>query len=190
MFKEKGFIISIIVVVAVLIIGFIVFGGKKNNVPNSDTLPPVDNSQTGANNPANQNPAQNPNQQTSTRTKAPDVVVPDANATNLPKNVAKPETVIPSGSAAIRIFEIKADANKFTPDTLIVNNRDTLKIKLTAVDKDYDFTQPDYGLLNYLAKQGQTRTIEFGTSAPGKFTFYCASCGGPDKGPVGYLVIK
>lgn len=189
MFKEKGFIISIIVVVVVLIIGFIIFGGKKNSVLNSGTLPPVNNAQPGATAPVNQNPAQNPDQN-STRTKTPDVAVPDANATNLPKNVAKPETVIPSGSASIRIFEIKAEGNKFTPDTLIVNNRDTVKIKLTAVDKAYDFTQPDYGLLNYLAKQGQTRTIEFGTSASGKFTFYCASCGGPDKGPVGYIIIK
>lgn len=189
MLKEKGFLISAVVVVAVLVIGFVIFGGKKNNVPNSDTLPSAGNSQTDANNLVNQNPAQNPNQ-SPTMAKAPDVEVPNASATNLPKNVAKPETVIPSGSAAIRIFEIKAAGNKFTPDTLIVNNRDTVKIKLTAVDKDYDFTQPDYGLLNYLAKQGQTRTIEFGTSASGKFTFYCETCGGPDKGPVGYLIVK
>ena len=184
MFKEKGFIISIIVVVVVLIIGFAVFGGKKNSAPNSDTLPSVNNSQTGATAPVSENSNQSP-----TITKAPDVAVPDVNSTNLPKNIAKPETVIPTGSASIRIFEIKAEGGKFTPDTLIVNNRDTVKIKLTSVDKDYDFTLPFYGL-KYVIEKSKTADITFSVSNQGKIPFYCTSCGGPDKGPVGYLIIK
>ncbi len=184
MFKEKGFIISILVVVVVLIIGFIIFSSQKDNPQNPNSLTPAgDNTQTNSETPINPNPPP-------TVTQAPNVAVPNTDSTKLPPNVARPESVIPSGTAAFRTFVVRAEAGKFTPDTLIVNNRDVVRVKLSSIDKDYDFTLPDYGLVNYFVKKGQSLTIEFGASGSGKYTFYCITCGGPEKGPVGYLIVK
>lgn len=128
----------------------------------------------------------------STRGSAPtNVAVPEKGANNVPENVATPTVVGPAGvntTASYRSFDISAAGGKFTPDTVIVRVKDTVHINLTAVDRDYDFTQPDYGFKVPVPK-GQSKPIEFGATAPGKFTFYCSVCGGPDRGPVGYLVV-
>ncbi len=118
------------------------------------------------------------------------IAVPDT-ASSVPSNIAKPQMIAPAltgSSASFRDFSITASGNKFTPDTVIVNKGDRVRLNIKAIDKNYDFTQPDYGLNSPLPK-GQTTMIEFQASAADKYTFFCKSCGGPDKGPVGYIVI-
>ena len=88
----------------------------------------------------------------------------------------------------LNCFSVSVSGNKFSPDTIIVKVGDRARINFTAVDKDYDFTQPDYGFSVPLPKS-QKKIVEFQASAEGKFTFYCKSCGGLSKGPVGYLVV-
>lgn len=94
----------------------------------------------------------------------------------------------PNVEAQLRGFAVKAEGNRFTPSTIAVRQGDTTRIVFTAVDKDYDFTQPDLGLSAKLL-QGKDQIIEVSPQQTGKFTFYCASCGGPDAGPVGYLIV-
>ena len=94
----------------------------------------------------------------------------------------------PTGSAKLRIFSLSIDSNKFSQNIIAVNLGDTVHINITAVDGSYDFYQPDYGLKAILVR-GQTKPAEFQATAAGRFTFYCQSCGGPDKGPVGYLEV-
>lgn len=120
--------------------------------------------------------------------------VPEASSTDLPKNVAKPELVAPAGpstDASQRNFPpIIAEGNKFVPDTIIVREKDIIRIKITAIDKNYDFTQPEFGFdgnAKIIIPKGETKTIEFQTGGVGKFKFYCSTCGGPEKGPVGYI---
>jgi len=120
------------------------------------------------------------------------VVVPEKNSANVPENVAKPQIVNPSSptsQANFRSFDLGVDGDKFVPDTVIVRAGDTIRLNITAVDKNYDFTQPDFGFSAPLLK-GQEKVIAFGATAAGKFTFFCKSCGGPDKGPVGYIIIS
>ena len=109
----------------------------------------------------------------------------------MPANVAAPSIVAAANASgsAFRSFEIKVEGGHFTPDTVIVRQGDTVHIDVTGVDRAYDFTQPDYGFKTLLLK-GQSKQIEFNASASGKFKFYCAACGGPDKGPVGYIIIS
>lgn len=117
--------------------------------------------------------------------------VPDPDSANLPSNVAKPQAVAPAGpggDAKLRSFAISAKGNQFSPNTVIVKVGDTVHLAVAAMDKDYDFTQPDYGFRIPLPK-GKAIPIEFQATAAGKFTFYCKSCGGPSKGPVGYLIV-
>lgn len=118
------------------------------------------------------------------------VAVPEKGSA-APENVALPTVVgaaAPNVSAAYREFSLTVAGGKFSPDTVIVRKNDTVRITLTASGGDYDFTQPDYGI--YLpVLRGQTKWAEFQATAVGKFTFYCKSCGGPDRGPVGYFIV-
>src|SRR5258708_7132312 len=126
-----------------------------------------------------------------TRTIAPtNVVVPDTNTQNVPPDVVKPSEVAPSNAsgASYRDYNIQITASAFTPNTVISKLGDTINISFTAADGDYTIVQPDYGL-KYTVKNGRSTRAQFTGTATGKFTFYCSSCGGPGKGPVGYFVI-
>ena len=127
-----------------------------------------------------------------TRQAAPtNVVVPSKNTTNVPENVAVPKEVSPgniSGTTSYRSFALSASGGKFSPDTIIVQKGDTVNLSFTSVDGDYDFTQPDFGF-NVAVPRGSMKPIKFEATAPGKFIFYCKTCGGPSSGPVGYLII-
>ena len=128
----------------------------------------------------------------STRTAAlADVTVPDKGASSTSANVAVPVVQgpgDPSGNVSYRSFNIAIQNNAYTPNTVIVNQGDTVNLELTAVDAAYGFTQPDYGF-NAAIPKGKTQTIQFQTLNTGNFTFYCASCGGPSKGPVGHIIV-
>lgn len=128
-----------------------------------------------------------------TRAAAPQNVVVPEKGSNVPANVAVPQTVAvasPNSSGNLRIFNIKVTGDAFIPDTIIVNAGDFPRLLITAVDKNYDFTQPDYGFRSISIARGTTKTIDMGSTVSGQFTFYCASCGGPARGPVGYLIAK
>lgn len=173
---EKGKIISIVVGVLVLgLLIFLVLSAKQPPGTREEPLQP-----NGGAPP-----------QSKTMAPAPkDVRVPELNS-SAPSNVAKPTTVAPAspgGSESIRKFDIKIQEDKFSPDTVIVNKGDIIQLSITALDKNYDFTQPDFGFKKSIPR-GQTQEIGFQASAVGKFTFFCSACGGPDKGPVGYIII-
>jgi len=121
----------------------------------------------------------------------PGTQAPGRGEENLPAGAAVPQAVAPAApgiSANKRIFQVTVQSDAFTPDTVIIKQGDTMQIYFTAVDKNYDFKQPDMGLSRLLPK-GKPTLIEGSPPSPGKYTFYCQSCGGPDKGPVGYIIV-
>jgi plastocyanin len=128
----------------------------------------------------------------STRAPVPaNITVPNQGATGTPASVAVPTAQVagdPSGSVSYRSFNISIQNNAFSPNTVVVNQGDTVNLEVTAVDAAYTFTQPDYGFNSPIAK-GKTQRIQFQALENGQFTFYCGSCGGPSKGPVGHLII-
>jgi len=180
--KKKIVFVVIAVVIAIIVITVLLMARGGTGTP----APQGSAAQT---NPANDFPG-TPSQTRATVSGA--VTIPDANSTSVPSNVAKPTTVVAAGinqpDASARTFEVSVNANKFSPDTIIVKVGDRVRINFTAVDKDYGFTQPDYGFSVPLPK-GQKKFVEFGATAEGKFTFYCKSCGGPSRGPVGYIIV-
>ncbi|TSC82059.1 MAG: Uncharacterized protein G01um101420_589 [Parcubacteria group bacterium Gr01-1014_20] len=122
----------------------------------------------------------------------PNVVVPEKDSQNLPENIAKPEVFYEQErrpGTGLRVFSITIEEDTFKPDTVIVNEFDRVKINLTSVDKDYDFTQPDSGRPMKILK-GTTEFVEFQAQGGKKLTFYCTLCGGPEKGPIGNIIIK
>jgi plastocyanin len=103
----------------------------------------------------------------------------------VPEGVASAST---SGSNKFRIFSIKAEGDKYSPNTIIVNVGDIIHINFSAVDKTYDLTIPDYGM-KQTAEKGETKILEFQAGNTGKFAYYCEVCGGLDSGVKGYIII-
>jgi heme/copper-type cytochrome/quinol oxidase subunit 2 len=128
----------------------------------------------------------------STRLAVPaNAVVPNEGASSTPANVAVPVVQgvgDPAGNVAYRSFNINIQNGAYIPSTVIVNQGDTVNLELTAVDAAYGFDQPDLGF-NTAIPKGKTQTIQFQALNTGNFTFYCASCGGPSKGPVGHIIV-
>ena len=117
--------------------------------------------------------------------------VPNKGASSTPANVAVPVVQSagnPSGNVSYRSFNISIDGGAYSPSTVIVKQGDTVNLELTAADANYAFTQPNLGFDIPIAK-GKTQRIQFAALQVGDFIFYCASCGGPSKGPVGHLIV-
>ena len=131
-----------------------------------------------------------PTTSTSTRAAVPkNVIVPNLGQKTSDPSLAVPVAVsnaAPGVDSKYRRFELTFDRDKVTPSLIAVNIGDTVHIDLTARDREYDFTQPDYGFALTLPK-GKAKVLEFQALSAGQFVFYCASCGGPKKGPAGYL---
>ena len=174
--KRKIVVVIVVILAVVATILFKVGRGKK-------TVSPV--ASPGAGGGAEEGGS-------ATRAPAPqDVVIPDKSSANVPENVAKPNMQTPANpanSATFRGYALHAENDTFVPDTVIVKQGDTVHLELTAVDKEYDFTQPDYGFSVTVAR-GAKKTFQFDATAAGKFTLFCKSCGGPSQGPVGAIVV-
>jgi len=181
--KRKNILIAIggIILVLLLIIIFWPHGGAS--LPTQNGSPSVSNNQTPA-----------PQKSTTVAPVPANVVIPNEGDKSAPSGVAVPNiqtSAHPSGgSSQYRQFPISANNNTFVPATIAVNVGDIIDLEITAVDKDYDFTQPDYGFSSLSIQKGTTKKVQFQAVSSGKFTFYCSSCGGPSNGPVGYIIIK
>ena len=181
--KKRNLIIAIVVVVVlVVLLVWAILAVHKNASPSGSA---------GAFGPAGVAGLSASSSGSGTLTTAPtNVAVPNAGETST-NGVAVPQTetaAAPGATAKYRSFNITVTSSAFTPSTIAVNVGDTVDLQITASGGNYDFTQPDLNL-HRLLPQGQTKTVEFSTMTSGKYTFYCSSCGGPSKGPVGYIIV-
>lgn len=179
--KVAGIIIIIVVVIAV-VCAAIWYWHSVRSVPSG-----VGTASLGVNSFASSTTPTS-----STRGAVPaNTVVPNKGATSTPVNVAVPVVQGAgdvAGNVSYRSFNIAIQNGAYNPSTVIVNQGDTVNLEITAVDAAYGFTQPDYGF-NATIPKGKTQTIQFQALQTGNFTFYCASCGGPSRGPVGHLIV-
>ena len=175
-----------LLVITIAVAAFAV-GGElftyHDHSPNMNARPPLGTS-AGSSSPAGGSIA--------TRTAVPsDITVANAAATGTSSNLGVPTTVAPgdpSDLSSYRSFTITVSNDAFSPKGIAVYAGDTVRLSLVAEDKPYDFTLPDYGMRVPLP-QGRTTNVQFSPSATGKFLFYCTSCGGPESGPTGYLIV-
>lgn len=130
--------------------------------------------------------------ETETRRVVPEgTEVPDVGAVVKDKEVAVPTVVTsaaPGVSAKLRAFTILADKGKFEPSKIVANKGDTINIVIEAVDGDYDFVLPDFGMMQVMAK-GQKKVVEFQATSEGQFVYYCESCGGINSSAKGTITI-
>ena len=140
---------------------------------------------------SNQGQSNNETNKSQTHLDLPEnISVPEKNQ-QVAQDVAAPVSVIPAspqGNQSLRKFEIKAEGNSFKPSEVIVYTGDVVEIKVTAIDKEYDWIQPDYGF-NVKIPKGTTKSIEFQATTAFKFVFYCESCCGIKSTSVGYVTI-
>jgi len=180
--KRIALIAGVAVVVVIIIVAFFVVSNSGNK----------GGGQSGSPGQAGTSPSSSASSGPVTRLPVPaNVVVPDAGAANVPADVAVPtveSAAAPGSSLKYRSFNIIVENGAFMPSTIAVNLGDEVNLQLGAVGGDYDFTQPDYGF-HVVLPNGKSEHFEFGATAAGKFVFYCSSCGGPAKGPVGYLIV-
>jgi len=107
------------------------------------------------------------------------------------KEIAVPTVAIPAAqdsTASFRSFNISAENDKFIPERIFVNLGDTVNIKFTAVDKDYDMIFEGYNTRQKAVK-GETKVLEFQANMRGDFTFYCQQCGGINSSTKGILTV-
>ena len=140
----------------------------------------------------NQNAASSSESSQATREPAPSgVVVPEQGATGVSENVAVPLLTMPSApraSTQFRKFALRAEGGKFSPDTIIANTGDVIRMNISAIDGDYDFIQPDYGIKASITK-GNTGVVEFSPWIDGKYMFFCEQCGGMPGQGKGYIIV-
>lgn len=102
-------------------------------------------------------------------------------ATSAPAGVAVPTSVDKQGSYVVRVFEIQGNNNKYVPDVIVVNEGDTVDLRVKAVDETYDFFVPDFGAYKKILK-GETGRVQFDADLYGQYEFFCKdSCTGRDK---------
>ena len=170
-------------ILVVIIAALVWFQYAQRSAPNSSAAPAATEVSTSTPTAASS---------TATRTAVPsNVVVPNKGSSSTAANVAVPVTQgagDPAGNVSYRSFNITIQNGAYTPNTVIVNQNDTVNLNVTAVDAAYGFDQLDYGLHVAIPK-GKTQLVQFQASAAGDFTFYCVSCGGPSKGPVGHIIV-
>jgi plastocyanin len=123
-----------------------------------------------------------------------DIVVPEKDAELTEEEaevIAVPKAVVDASADSeikFRSFDIRAEAGKFIPSKIIVNEGDVVHIDFTAIDKDYDIQFPSYGM-KQIAKQGQTKILEFQAIPVGNYVYFCESCGGVDSGTKGNIIV-
>jgi len=179
MSRNRLIIIGVSLAAIIIVVGIVFLRPQPESQPSNL---PTSGAQTGQGGTPSE---------TQTRTPVPADVTAPVVGQQVASSVAPPQVVTPANShtaSQLRSFTITANHNAFTPSTIIVNQGDIVNIVVSAVDKNYDFTQPDYGFKQAIPK-GQSKQIQFGATASGKFSFYCASCGGPSAGPIGYIEI-
>ncbi len=116
-------------------------------------------------------------------------VVPGTNSTST--DVAKPTAINKIGAGGAvnqRNYAVEVKNDLVTPQKIAVYVGDVVNIAFTSADKTYDFVQPDNGA-EWTVSLGKPITLRFSSPNAGQFTYYCKSCGGPGKGPVGYFVV-
>jgi heme/copper-type cytochrome/quinol oxidase subunit 2 len=93
----------------------------------------------------------------------------------------------PRAKSKLRVFEIKGENGIISPVNFRVYQNDIINIKLSAIDKDYDFRLEGYNLETKVEK-GETKTIEFQALNPGSYNFYCSLCS-TKKEPAGKVIV-
>jgi heme/copper-type cytochrome/quinol oxidase subunit 2 len=119
----------------------------------------------------------------------PGEIIPDElkDIVAVPEEFLGPKDGSQEGSG-VAIFSVKGEGGKFIPSQIIINYNDIVKINISAVDADYDFTLKGYNMKQTI-KMGETKSLGLQALKEGRFLFYCDVCGGVESEAKGEIVV-
>jgi len=199
MSKVKNWLVILLVVIVVILAVIVALVIKQKANPSNKVAAP--NTVSGQPTTSVETPASTVSGTGTTggdkfRVEAPaDIKVPEANDKTLTeeqkRDISVPTVVTPAApgvKSSYRSFELRGEGGLFAPSKIIVRVGDTIHINFSAIDKDYDFVLPSYGVRS-TAKKGQVKVIEFYAVQDGSYTYYCETCGGVNSTAKGEIVI-
>ncbi|HII72094.1 TPA: cytochrome c oxidase subunit II [Candidatus Woesearchaeota archaeon] len=103
-----------------------------------------------------------------------------------------PAPAAPASSVGgeVREFTMTAKQWEFQPDTVEVNQGDTVKLKITSSDVAHGIALPDFDV-NENLEPGNEVIIEFVADKKGEFSFWCnIPCGSGHRDMRGTLIVR
>lgn len=90
----------------------------------------------------------------------------------------------------IKEFDITAKQWQFSPDTIEVNEGDTVILNIKSIDVSHGIALPDFGIDEFLSPGNEVK-IEFIADKKGTFSFFCSvSCGVGHSGMRGKIIVN
>ena len=90
----------------------------------------------------------------------------------------------------IKEINVVAKQFSFTPDTIIVNKGDKVKLILTSEDVEHGFAISEYGINEKFSKENSA-LVEFTADKAGEFEIRCSVvCGSGHSGMKGKLIVQ
>lgn len=109
---------------------------------------------------------------------------------NPPSNNEQGIVVVEKSSPETKEFNVIAKKWDFSPDTITVNEGDTVILNIESIDVDHGIAIPDFGV-NEKLSPGNTVKIEFVADKKGSFSFSCnVFCGIGHGSMRGTLVVQ
>lgn len=96
----------------------------------------------------------------------------------------------PGSSMSFSIYDVRINRGEFNITDIEASKGDDIQMKVTAVDKDYDFSVSRSGITGIKIKRGETKSISFQVNDSGMYRFYCKICGGSESQPNGVIIVK
>ncbi len=91
---------------------------------------------------------------------------------------------------AVKEFEVEAKQFVFVPETITVNEGDTVRLVVTSSDVDHGIGIPEFKVSLKVAA-GKTETVEFVADKKGTYTMRCnVFCGTDHKNMKGTLIVQ
>lgn len=114
----------------------------------------------------------------------------DANVNDTPTVDGDATTEIEATVNETKTFDLVASQFAFTPETITVNQGDTVVLNLTTDDVPHGFSLPTFDV-NATITPGKTQTVEFVADEAGSFTYTCSvACGAGHSSMRGTLVVN
>ena len=144
-----------------------------------------------------QNAQQQPTQQPAEPMQLPNENTADANSNVEPEetdnngNSDIQESIPPKGdSGQLKEIEVRAFKFGFSPDPIIVEKGDKVRLIVKSEDVEHGIAIPDFGI-NAEIEPGKTTIVEFTADKQGEFTIFCSVfCGSGHQAMKGSLIVK
>ncbi len=158
-----------------IIIGIIITVGVIAVINREEIFPTENQEQEEASEQIVEDPNALPTVDGGTRERIQEIIETPEPGSTAEEDIAIPRYAAPAGKkgeSALRTFDIKVESNAFIPSTIVVDEKDLVKLEITAQDADYDIFFPDLGVFKELP-QGKLVKLQIQAYPFGKYQFFC-----------------